>query len=325
MVIDNTLTPPIMTDKAIETNAKRVLDLYILADTVEVKQDSSQDLYPLLDNYENHIKDAAARQKMTAYVNLNPEARQIVSGFFLRLVAELNAIEDASDLAGVSLLKLPDSVERDIDGKYAKPQDRVNYKTLALDRERFKFVVEQVDANNDPCVTKFMHEFITKTRINPESILAKESDSENYFKAKLDGLLRKYKNNDLLITLVGKFFDAFLKSLAHVISRFIWFDHKTITKDILFGLLYSHDMSFDIISELSGKIRERPPPKKKPAKEETKEDGKPAAAGEPAPAPAAAPVETKPDAPAPAEAKADAPAPAPAPNNDPLNLGGLLN
>ncbi len=319
-----------MSDKAIETNAKRVLDRYVLADTVEIKQEFSQDLYPLLDNYENHIKDVAARQKMTAYVNLNPEARQIVAGFFQCMVAELNNIADPTDLAGVSLLKLSDQVDRDIDARYTKPQDRLAHKNAALDRDRFKFIVDQIDANNSPCVSKFMHDFVTRVRINGESTLAKDGDSENYFKAKLDGLLRKYKSNDFLIALMGKFFDLFLKSLAHVISRFIWFDHKTVSKDILFAILYTHDMPFDIISDLSGKIRERAPPKKKAVA---------AVAGATATdttAPAVSPVDTLAAASAvtiavaidatPATDAVATPAPAAdAPStSDPLNLASLL-
>jgi hypothetical protein len=237
--------------KALESNVKRVLERYILADASQIKREMSYDPYPLLETFENYIRDKnAGRESRSSYVGLSSDARHIIVASFLMLVRELNEIADPTDLMQVSLIPVPAHVEKELDSI----QDVIARKTAmasAATRERIRFVVDEIVKNNDMCIAQFMLNCINSVYIDPSSLLASVFDPDNYFKQKFDAVLHdKYKNNDTLINLVHSLFDGYLKAIAFIISRYIWYDHCSVSKDMMLGLLFSRGMPSDMIERL---------------------------------------------------------------------------
>jgi len=261
--------------KSVESNIKRLLERYILADASDLRTVSGENPYPLCETYENYIREHAGKEKKSTYVNLHVEARHFVVAAFMTMMNELNEIADPSDLMAVSVI-MPagiDDTMRAVSANSSKSAMEAARLRL-VNLERTRFIVGEVVKSNDQSITQFMFDMVCHHELDRDGVLAKDSDPQKYFKGKTELLLGKYRLNDSLIALVYGLFDSFLKILARSVSRFLWFRHEMVSRDTIKGLLFSHGMTYDLVQKLDYMATETRSKVAKPAKK--KAESKPA-------------------------------------------------
>lgn len=253
--------------KAVEVEIRRMLETYVLADTDSIKRAFSTDPYTCYETYENYIK-TVDKEKRQAYLSMNGDARHLIVAAFITMIDELDAVDEPADLLNVSLIPPSAASITEIEKIKDESAKKVAL-AQAADRERIHFIVDEVAKSNDPCILQFMYRFVSNVQYDSASLLAKASDPKRYFKGRIEFFLHaKYKNNSTLLNLVNDLFDNFLKALAYVISRHVWFDHSPINKDRLLAVIFSHGLNPDLVEKLSEIMetnRQRvSKPKKKP-------------------------------------------------------------
>lgn len=265
--------------KAVESNVKRLLERYILADASDLRTLSGENPYPLCETYENYIREHAGKEKKSAYVNIHLEARHIVVAAYFTMMNELNEIADPIDLMSVSTIMPPPEVEASLRAR-AGDVSKSEMETEMLrvvNMERTRFIVQEVVKSNDQSITQFMFDLVVRHGLDRDGILSKDSDPQKYFKGKTELFLGKYRLNDSLISLVFGLFDSFLKVLSRIVSRFLWFRHEMVSRDTLKGLLFSHGMTYDLVQKLDYTASETRAKVAKPTKKKAESPAKPEA------------------------------------------------
>lgn len=157
---------------------------------------------------------------------------------------------------------------------------------------------------NAECYTDFMYS-VSTLRDRFGSTLKNAADPTMWFHNQIVGCLPQYVAKPMLIAIVSTEFDAFLKSLAWLLGKLLWYTNDSVSANLFLGTMARQGMSQLMLDLMAGSLRDKPPAK--PRQKKT-------VAGAAAPG-AATPATTTPGTPgaaAPAApGAADAPAPAP--------------
>lgn len=252
-------------DKAKEAKLYAILYRYILADakdiTVECTKHGEHTPYPLKDTYDNYnAKGEKVEKTLETYATLSDESKQILGILFNRVVGEFDQVTDVTAFDHVSIVKVSDANEAEIRNanRDASPAALVKLITAELYRKRMTEILKVLEQYNDDAVAGFM--FVVNNsnmyKIQSDSTLDLASDPEEWVNAKIAGPLHRFKAREVLVGTVARLITEFLKVIAYLASRRMWFTRShNYTKDEFLGLINQQGASFTLIIELTNNVR----------------------------------------------------------------------
>lgn len=167
-------------------------------------------------------KDAkGGERKLTSVFSISTEVKQIYTKMFIMLIQEIKNIN-------------------------------------LTDNDTLDSMLEKLIAENVDCCS----EFIFKLSIEYKSRFGKclrddAADVNQYFHQRIQGQLPQFRTKTVILALVAKTFDDFLKATAWILAKQIWYYPINISQAYFMGMLASLNIKQIILDELQNSLRKR--------------------------------------------------------------------
>jgi hypothetical protein len=243
-----------MSTKTFETQFSAALTrcIYAVFDDIEADWDGTSEFNPLsYQSYKNLCKtdknDKADGVK--ARFTLLSEARQFMVVMFNKMIEEINVATNAGD--------------------------------PLTDDDSSATIAEKLGNANAECYTQFMFDLASRYRSKFGPVLAADADPTKWIRGQIVGSLPKYSAKEMVIARLNTEFTNFLKALAWIIGKLIWYTKTSVSESLFLGLLAQQSMPQEMLDILQASLRAKP--EKAPSKKTKKPAEKPAGSEKPEP------------------------------------------
>jgi hypothetical protein len=250
-----------MDQKKVEIQVNRVLYQFILSSVVDIRTTwEADDPYPGVESREFLDMDAAAKKaikkKPPAFCSINSEMKQVLAKIFQQMTAEIMNT-DPTKMIQIASKTLNGTEDNLLSQKYKNDDEKAQAAAEVIEFKQWEFLASEAKTQNELCVIEFMVEFVRKFVGNFLPRLKSDSDKEAYFGTKVTQLLSMHKENPMLLNLATKLFYQFLKCLAFIVARFVWYDKVTLNQSYILGTLNQMGMGQQLLDYLENSIRPR--------------------------------------------------------------------
>jgi len=152
-----------------------------------------------------------------------------------------------------------------------------------VDGDTVQSVIEKLNEANAECFSAFMFELGNRYKSKFGATLRSAGDQQRWFHSQIVGFLPEYATRHVLIGMVSDEFDTFLKAVAWIFGKLIWYYEVSVNSELFLGTLAQQDMEQVMLDELSSGLRAKVPAKPRKAKTDAKTKGKEAADASPEP------------------------------------------
>ena len=121
-------------------------------------------------------------------------------------------------------------------------------------------ILAAVAAGTTDCYTEFMFH-MTQYREHFGATLKAANDPNMWFHTQIVAALPMYYTRQALSVNIHEEFDQFLKSLAWIFSKFVWYNKMNIVGNVFLAMMAQHGMSQILIDMMRSCLREKPPTK----------------------------------------------------------------
>lgn len=196
-------------------------------------------------SYKNLCKEEKDRvKKMKGRFVLSDQIKQFLTFFFGKMIEEIAIIDPIDEI-----------VDDDISA-----------------------ILTELEVANTECYTVFMYNISATFKNKIGATLKTANDPSRWFYNQIVGSLPQYAMNMNLITIIASKFDDFLKSMAWLLGKLLFYHEVTISAELFLGTLAQQGMSQLMLDLIQANLRAKPaakPRAKKPVKLSVKSETKP--------------------------------------------------
>lgn len=121
-------------------------------------------------------------------------------------------------------------------------------------------VAALVDANAE-CYTQFMSRVAKCYAPMLGKVVLNANDTTNWFSGRILGALPQYAARPVLIAVITEGFNAFVKSLAFIFGKLLWYYEASISENLFLGTFAQQGMSQDMLDIMQSGLRAKTPAK----------------------------------------------------------------
>lgn len=130
-----------------------------------------------------------------------------------------------------------------------------------VDGDNITTILEKLEEANAECYSSFMFKLGAAYKDKFGASLKAACDSSLWFHNQIVGFLPTYANKQMLIAIVSTEFETFLKAIAWIIGKLIWYYEVSISSEFFLGTLAQQNLSQEMLDELSSGLRAKTPAK----------------------------------------------------------------
>lgn len=124
------------------------------------------------------------------------------------------------------------------------------------DKDGPEEIIEKLkEENGSECYSAFMFEIYPKFGNMFGEVLESAFDQTKWFQNKLSGCLSDYASKPIIIANVYKLFDNFMKSLAWIFGKMLWYMETTLSNKLFLGQISALGMDQIMLDELESGLR----------------------------------------------------------------------
>jgi hypothetical protein len=126
-----------------------------------------------------------------------------------------------------------------------------------VDGDDITTVIKKLLNENTDCYSSFMFELGARYKDKFGPTLSEAGDTTLWWHGQIVGFLPQYSTKPMLLAIVSNGFDMFLKAIAWLFGKFLWYYEASISSEMFLGLLAQQSLNQLMLDELSSGLRAR--------------------------------------------------------------------
>lgn len=184
-------------------------------------------------NYQNLLLDKKARcEGLKSRFTVSSEVKQYLTALFAKMIEEIDLIE-------------------------------------VTDNDTVGSLTDKLDEANMECYTTFMWGLAARYKEKFGATLKSAGDPTLWFHNQIIGFLPRYATKPIVIALFSSEFDSFLKAIAWLLGKFLWYYEVSVSGELFLGMLAQQSVDQIMLDELNSGLRAKPPVKPRSKKADT--------------------------------------------------------